>query len=298
MSHYVFTPLALFHWASAALSFWVAAFVVSKKRTRATALFGFFQLAIGLWQIANALILSSVDPATALFWSRAAYLGVVFIPIGIYHYCALLGRFPPSWPGVGLLYGAGAGFLALTYGGDAFLSGVNRYPWGHWFRAGPLHPLFIVFLFGLLVAGTGQLLSRSRFLEDENDQRLARRVFWAFVIGSLGAVDLLADYGINVRPLGCLPVSFAVLMLTHLVLFEGLMGVPTIDPAAHHRLLDFFSSLAPFQEQTAEIARDAHPAPDQRVLAGTRTDDEDLHAPSLRNAERRPRQAGGRVPRR
>jgi 4-cresol dehydrogenase (hydroxylating) len=266
MSHYVFTPLALFHWASAALSFWVAAFVVSKKRTRATALFGFFQLAIGLWQIANALILSSVDPATAHFWSRAAYLGVVFIPIGIYHYCALLGRFPPSWPGVGLLYGAGAGFLALTYGGDAFLSGVNRYPWGHWFRAGPLHPLFIVFLFGLLVAGTGQLLSRSRFLEDENDQRLARRVFWAFVIGSLGAVDLLADYGINVRPLGCLPVSFAVLMLTHLVLFEGLMGVPTIDPAAHHRLLDFFSSLAPFQEQTAEIARDAHPAPDQRVL--------------------------------
>ena len=168
MIDYDFTPLALLPLASAVLSFWVAAFVVSKKRTRATALFGFFQVALGLWQTTNALILCSADASTAFFWSRAAYVGVVFIPIGIYHYCAVLGRFPPAWWGVGLLYGSGVGFLALTYGGRAFLSGVNRYPWGHWFQAGPLHPLFVVFLFGLLIAGTGQLLARSRFLEDEN----------------------------------------------------------------------------------------------------------------------------------
>jgi SAM-dependent methyltransferase len=156
--------------------------------------------------------------------------------------------------------------LALTYGGRAFLSGVNRYPWGHWFQAGPLHPLFVVFLFGLLIAGTGQLLARSRFLEDENAKRLARRVFWAFVIGGLGSIDLFADYGFNIRPWGALPVSIAVLLLTHLVLFEGLMGVPTIDPGAHHRLLDFFSSLAPFQEQTADIANGTQLTEGQKVL--------------------------------
>lgn len=266
MIDYDFTPLALLPLASAFLSFWVAAFVVSKKRTRATALFGFFQVALGLWQGTNALILCAADASTAFFWSRAAYVGVVFIPIGIYHYCAVLGRFPPAWWGVGLLYGAGAGFLALTYGGRAFLSGVNRYPWGHWFQAGPLHPLFVVFLFGLLIAGAGQLLARSRFLEDENAKRLARRVFWAFVIGGLGSVDLFADYGFNIRPWGALPVSIAVLMLTHLVLFEGLMGVPTIDPAAHHRLVDFFSSLAPFLEQTADIANGAQLTEGQKVL--------------------------------
>lgn len=263
---YDFTPLCLPHWASAALSFWVAVFVVSKKRTRDTALFGFFQFAIGLWQATNALILCAADPATAYFWSRFAYIGVVFIPIGIYHYCAALGGFSPTWTVVTLLYGAGAGFLGLTFGGDAFLSGVNRYPWGHWFRAGPLHPLFVAFLFGLLIAGTGPLLARSRFLEDETQKRLVRRVFWAFVIGSLGAVDLFADYGLNVWPLGCVPVSIAVLLLTYLVLFEGLMGVPTIDPAAHHRLIDFFSGLTPFQEQTADIAAGARLARNQRVL--------------------------------
>jgi hypothetical protein len=89
---YRFTFLAVPHLLCALVSFSAMAFVLSRKRSRTTTVFGLFLTGIGLWQLANVLVLSAASPETATFWSRLAYVGVMFIPIALFHYCVVLGE--------------------------------------------------------------------------------------------------------------------------------------------------------------------------------------------------------------
>lgn len=265
--HFTFAGLSSFYLAGASLCFFIAGYILSKKRTLETALFAAFVCTGGVWQLGDALLLCSSTTQTAIFWGRFAHIGVVLVPIGVYHYCARLGGFPPSAGISTMIFGIGACFLGLIFQTDIFVSGFNRFEWGAWYKAGPANLFYIAFLFGLPMIGLVQLFRRLRFLEDEVQKRQARRIFWAFVIGNVGSgVDIPAGFGFNAMPLGFIPLSVTALMLTYLVVFDGFLSAPIIDSAAHHRLIDFFSSLAPYQEQTRDIAAGARLAEGQRVL--------------------------------
>ena len=212
---YRFSVLTLPHVLSVVLSSALAILVLRRKRTPHTAVFGLFLGAIALWQAANVLVLSSQTLETAVFWTRFAYVGVVFVPIGIFHYCLDLGGIARPRGLLAAIYGAGALFLYLFLRTDWFLSGANHYWWGYWFKAGPWHLLYVAFLMALLLGGPWALLVKSRTLRNEEHRYQTRGAFWAFLIGALGSIDLLADYGVGAWPLGCVPVSVAVSMLAY-----------------------------------------------------------------------------------
>lgn len=265
-----FAGLSFFYWATALLFFFIAGFIFSKKRTLDTALFAALLCVCGIWQLGDAMLLCSATTQTALFWGHFAHISVILVPIGIYHYCARLGGFPPP-PGVSaIIFWTGVCFLVLIFRTNIFISGFQRFEWGTWYKAGSnnLSNLFyILFLFGIPLTGIVQLFRRLRYLEEETQKRQARRIFWAFFILVTGSViDIPAGFGYDVMPLGFIPLFVAALLLTHLVVFDGFLSAPIIDPAAHHRLIDFFAGLTPFQEQTADIAAGARLTRGQRVL--------------------------------
>src|ERR1700682_2139494 len=134
---YRFNVLTLPHVLSAVLAGGLAIFVLRRKRTPHTTVFGLFLFAIALWQVANVLVLSSQTLETAVFWTRFAYVGAVFVPIGIFHYCLNLGGIAPPRGVLAAIYGTGALFLYLFLRTDWFLSGANHYRWGDWVKAGP-----------------------------------------------------------------------------------------------------------------------------------------------------------------
>ena len=263
---YRFSVLTLPHVLSVVLSAGLAIFVLRRKWTPRTTVFGLFLGAIVLWQVANVLVISSQTLETAVFWTRFAYVGVVIVPIGIFRYCLDLGGIAPPRGLLAAIYGAGALFLYLFLGTDLFLSGANHYWWGYWFKAGPWHPLYVAFLMALLLGGPWALLVKSRTFLEEEQRYQTRMVFRAFLIGSLGSLDLLPDYGIGVWPLGCVPVSVAVSMLAYLVVFEDLMEIQVVSYEDYRRAQAFLAALAPYQRQMAEMVSIPPLQPGDQVL--------------------------------
>ena len=62
--------------------------VLARRMSRVAAAFFSLTAAASVWLIAFTFMYCAKDAATALFWSRAAYLGVPFLAPAIYHFTA------------------------------------------------------------------------------------------------------------------------------------------------------------------------------------------------------------------
>ncbi|HSE59081.1 MAG TPA: ATP-binding protein [Nitrospiraceae bacterium] len=223
-----------------------------RRATNAT--FGVLCLGVAAWLIGCFMMFSSADATEALAWTKAIHAGVVFIPAVFYHFCARL-----VWPGrrdrlITVNYFASAGFLALL-STSWLISGTYRYYWGYYGKAGPLHPLFLVYFSAVCGLGLMHLYHAARSDTRVPPQTTSRmqHTLWAFVIAFVGSVDFIPSYGVEFYPVGYLTTGLWISLVSYTIVKHDLMSVTLPSPQAYGVLSSQFLVLIPTYGATLTI---------------------------------------------
>jgi PAS domain S-box-containing protein len=187
--------------------------LVRERATLVSSLFVLITLVVGVWLFCFAFVYSSADKETALFWARAAFLGVPFIAPAVYTFSTAVLRIQRErLPIIAAAWTASALFAAAGLGTDWLLKDVWLGFWGYYTLYGWLGLPFILFFSTLLVASVLQLRRHDGITPPGRHKRRIRSLLFALLIGYVGAVDFIATYGIPVYPFGYLAIFGFVLL--------------------------------------------------------------------------------------
>ena len=226
ISNYVLNPFALPVLTVALLSLFVSIKVLIQEEFKVS--IGFFLLGTSfvIWFTSHFFLYSTIDERVALWWGRAAYVGIPFISSAFYHFTvSILDAQAQYRKSVWTAWVLAAVFAFAIVPTDLIIGGVKHFWWGYYTQYTPLS------LFYLLFATSFQTLSLIRLVQayrgtvqgSVNNQR-NRLLLIAFSIASLGYVDYLPKFGIPVYPFGYIPVLICIILI-YLVL-------------RHYRLVD------------------------------------------------------------
>ena len=208
-------------------------------------------IAVTLWNLGVYSLSMDISPTWAFFWAKLLQLGIMFIPVIIFHLCMVIGQARTGWlmPALYLLH---VGFAVSLYF-DKFIIGVRPLEVGYWSVPGPaFFPFSVVYtLIGVYLL---VFLYRKQ-KEAPPMQRKRLRALLAAVIGLaiFGTNDLMPIIGHNTGetqiyypgthiqffPLGSFAAVFYVLIIGYSVL--------------QHRLLDIHVALSRFAAQMVRL---------------------------------------------
>jgi len=218
---------AMFYFLAAAAVFCLGIFVVYKNAKSKTNV-SIFLLVVStiLWQAGSGLTLLSKDLSSASFYTKMAFVGIIFIPISTYHLTLGLLNIRKTRT---ILVGYILAFLFLAISQTRLiLDGVNIYPWGFFFKAGPLHPIFMAFFLYFMILSF--LLAYSSYKKEKSPFEKNRRKYFfiAIFIAYIGIVDYVPTYGGNFFPFSCLAVAACVPIFSYAIIAYRLNDIEVI----------------------------------------------------------------------
>ena len=204
-SFYQFNPYAVPTLVTASLLLWLALAVWIRERgSYISRIFALTVLPAIIWLWSFSLMYCATDYRTALFWTKIAYLGVPFIPAGIFHFTAAVLRLTQRYRVlIRFNWLLSAFFVAAILCTDALIEGLQHYWWGYYPRYGWLSAPYLTYFFGMMLFTLRCYrleLKRSAAGTAHNER--TRAFLIAFSIVYLGSVDYLAKFGIAVYPFG------------------------------------------------------------------------------------------------
>lgn len=187
-------------------------------------LFFLYDFTIALWLFGTFMLFNATNPIDQLFWDRFIYVGVVFIPIFLYHfgliYCGI--EKEQRWlliPGYLLAFI----FLPLSQFSNNFVSGLYTYSWGVHSIARIYHDYFLIYFFLYFILFFINLGIYYRHAVGAH-RKEARYLLIGFgVLDLIGPLGFLPAYGIPIYPVIFLSaIPFAVLLGYAIIRYNAL----------------------------------------------------------------------------
>ncbi|GGZ10591.1 ATP-binding protein [Pseudoduganella plicata] len=204
------------------------------------------------WQAAWAVLFQVRDPGVALSIARIGYLPILFLPTTLYHFITELTGHRSEKPfvhGSYALAGALAVMIATT---DWFIAGMYTYFFGHYPRAGWLHPLHLVQTAVVITRGLYLLYRRQQVALSTEKARL-RYCLVSMLIYSVAVVDYVCNYGIELYPPGVMFIVASLGLIAQAMVRHNLLADPIATAAsiAH----EVRTPLATIRSQSRVLAR-------------------------------------------
>ncbi len=229
---YEFNPYAVPTFGTAAAIFLLGLLVLVRERgSLVSLLFFLVTLAAGLWLFGFSWMYCAVTPEVALWWVKAAHLGIVLIPSAVYHFTvSTLNIYQQNKKLVWMSWALSILFFVSILTTDALVNGLYRHWWGYYARYNWLSVPYLIFFFAILLQSLRHYWSDyQRTLPGTRRQR-TKALMTAFAIGYIAALDYLPAFGLAFYPLGFIPV----------LAFIGLMA----RAIWNYRLVDITPALA------------------------------------------------------
>ncbi|NQU16987.1 MAG: hypothetical protein HQ564_02880 [Candidatus Saganbacteria bacterium] len=201
--------------------------VYLNKKSATTRAFLLVMFSTAFWQLFTFLTITANNPIRAEMFTKAAYLGAVFIPVTILHLTVSFLNIEKMKRIVFLFYLLAIFVFIPATLFNLLISGINIFPWGYWFRAAAYHPIYVLYLSGLI--GFSLFLLYKNFRGSREPMR--SKIFFllvAFTVAYGGAIDIIPDYGINIPPLGSIPVIVCLTIIAYAITKNRLMDVKII----------------------------------------------------------------------
>jgi PAS domain S-box-containing protein len=164
-------------------------------------------LAVSIWLLAFSWVYLSTKADVALWWAKAAYLGIPFIASATYQFTvSVLKIYRQHRALVWLGWILAVVFAALAIGTDLLVDGMHTYSWGFYTRYGWLGTLFTVYFFAMLIASMGHYITEYRKAQPGTHKLRIKALMVAFAVGYIGAVDFIPTYGIELYAFGYLAI--------------------------------------------------------------------------------------------
>lgn len=168
-------------------------------------------ICIVIWLSATACMFMSEKESWEIFWDRIAYIGVVFIPITVYHFGLEFTKSKRTKT-LSIGYFLSLCFLILSQT-DYFIDGLYSYSWGVHSQARIFHHIFLVYFF-LYISLFFFNIYRYRQKAVRMKKNQANYILLAFFVLSLSSSAFLPAYGIDFPPFSYLFAVICVLILT------------------------------------------------------------------------------------
>jgi signal transduction histidine kinase len=188
--------------------------------------FPFFLLifATFIWQASTGFVIASNSEILGLTITRIGFFGIFLIPIAMYH---LTVRVLAVDKNKLLLSGYLLAFfiiLPLSWT-PLILDGVYKYKWGFFYKAGRLHPVFMVYFVYFMLVVLYNLFIDYRQEKNQLERNRKKYFFLALFIACIGAIDFLPTYGVNVYPFGYIAVIVCTLIFTYAIYRYSLLDI-------------------------------------------------------------------------
>jgi len=223
----ILTIPALLPLISAVFVLCLGIFVFSKNRKlKVNQIFFLFTICLTIWLFATFMMFTSEEDARIIFWDRIVYIGVIFIPITIYHFSLEFAKIEAKRKLLYLGYFLSIIFLILSRT-NYFVEDLYKYSWGSHTQARFFHHVFLVFFtFYILLF----LLNIWRYHQRVKGVERAQAKYVllltpAFIFGSPA---FLPAYGISVYPVPYLSVIFGSVCLAYAITKHYLFEIKVI----------------------------------------------------------------------
>jgi diguanylate cyclase (GGDEF)-like protein/PAS domain S-box-containing protein len=190
----------------AAATLILGATVLARERASAvTVSFFVVTLTVWVWLTGISLMAMAQSSPMALDLARFAYVGVALIPAAVLQFtAALTGTTRRQRPALVTAWCGGAAFAAVFVATPWMLVGTWQYWWGFYPHLAPVTAVFLLF-FGVVLGGSLILLARSR-AQTSQERRRNTSFLAALAVGYLGSIDYLPAFGVELYPIGFLPI--------------------------------------------------------------------------------------------
>lgn len=196
-------------------------------------------LAIAVWNFGQYQLFVAQSSEDALLWAKVLWLGVIFIPVLLFHLALLIAELP-VFRLIWITYAATLA-LAATLLTDWFLQSVRSFGAGNYYAVGgPAFPVFLL-LFSLVFVSLLILLRQRRLALRHRRSRLDALILAQGFLILLGSNDLLPFLGIDrypftqrtVYPYGSIAAVFYGIIIAYSVLHHHIIDVQvTLSRAA------------------------------------------------------------------
>jgi len=202
-------------------------------------------------QFAMFLLFNTKDPAIAAILVKVAHIGIIFLPVFIYHFVINLtglGKKTDIWF-LRINYALAFLFEFLLFT-DFFINGFYTYFWSFYPKAGMFHPLYLLFL--SLTFLRIQFLFLSIFYGKNKLRGIGvhqmKYVFWAIIFYTFAASDFLLNYGIEFYPIGFLFILTFMSITAYAIIKHRFMDIKIVLRQSSVHILSFsvLSALAVF----------------------------------------------------
>ncbi|MCX7926550.1 MAG: hypothetical protein N2606_00190, partial [Candidatus Omnitrophica bacterium] len=223
------TIYSLFTFSGGLVSLLLGITVLFKKRSLScNKSFVLMCLSICLWLFSYTVCYSTSSEKLAVNLARVACTAVVFVGTTFYHFIVSFLKVEKERKFVWLAYILSFIQLPIFLFTNYFISGVYRYFWGYYSKAGLFHPFFLIFFFSLCIRGLYLLLQA--FLSQKKEMNPYRfnqikYVFYASNVIVLGSIDFIPKYGIEIFPFGFFFILLYMLITAYAIIRYQLMDV-------------------------------------------------------------------------
>jgi PAS domain S-box-containing protein len=177
-------------------------------------LFLFMTFSAATWLFGFSISYLASMEETALWWIKVGYIGVTFIPVGVYHFTVGVLQIDQKvrWS-VRLCYAISTLFLILVFTSTQFIMGVKSYRWG----LSPLlgwigYPFILYFLIVMAVLFRYYFREYQKTDQETNRRIRIRNMMVALAIAYIGSLDFLVAFDIPSYPFGYLPILVFVII--------------------------------------------------------------------------------------
>ena len=165
-------------------------------------------LTIFIWLFSFSWMYCATDKEVALWWIKAAYFGLPFLPTAVYNFSLVFLQIHRQYKEVvwfSFLLSALFSFIAVQT--DFLISGVYKYRWGYYPEYGFLSIPYLMCFLGILLLSLYYHIREYRKALVGSIYKIRIKAFIvAFSIAYIGVFDYFAKFGINIYPFGYLPI--------------------------------------------------------------------------------------------
>jgi len=202
-------------------------FVFSRNRkSSVNRSFLFLALTISLWKFTHFILYPLADPNAALLWGKSTFVLIALIASAIYQFVISFLKIRERWS-LYLCYALSLFLIYLAQRED-FIVSLTKYPWGNYPQVGPGHNPYLAIWATMLLISLLRLFIKLRQTESPYVKKRIKFLLITLSIAYLGAIDYLPCYGINIYPLGFIPILFFIGSMAYAIVRYRLMDIEFI----------------------------------------------------------------------
>ena len=227
-------------------------FVFFKNQAEKSILsFLIFCSSVIIWMIGYAVAYSLKDEKVAVLFCRISCTAAMFTAPAFYHFIIDFLRLKKEKKWVIVSYLVMFFITPLSMSSPYFLSGVYKYYWGFYSKAGLLHPLYLLISSVILFRGFYLLYFHyhlyARYKEggalDFIETTRIKYVFIACILLLLAAVDYIPKYGVEFYPFGFIFAVLFAVIITYSIVAHHLMGIKVVMQKATRIIFSFLIAI-------------------------------------------------------